>query len=89
MFSVGTLSISTAVGALYAYHFLGTGDSTYSFLFGILLSSNERLPIADELFEEGRYPILTTMLQCESIFNNLFVWSVLGQMYPEVNDVKT
>ncbi|XP_075550297.1 sperm-specific sodium:proton exchanger-like [Dermacentor variabilis] len=77
VFAVGTLVISTAVSALYAYSFLGPMNINDCLLFGILLCSNERLPIADELFEEGRYPILTTMLQAESILNNLFVWSVL------------
>ncbi|XP_077564293.1 uncharacterized protein LOC144179724 [Haemaphysalis longicornis] len=77
VFSVFTLFISTGVSALYAYTFLDTTEINYSLLFGILLCSNERLPIADALFEEGRYPILTTMLQAESILNNLFVWSVL------------
>ncbi|XP_065302030.1 sperm-specific sodium:proton exchanger-like [Dermacentor albipictus] len=77
VFSVGTLGISTVVSALYAYTFLGTKGINNCLLFGILLCSCERLPIADQLLEEGRYPILTTMLQAESIVNNLFVWSVL------------
>lgn len=80
VFSVGTLAISTVVSALYAYTFLDTKSINNSLLFGILLCSCERLPIADQLLEEGRYPILTTMLQAESIVNNLFVWSVLDNV---------
>ncbi|KAL1479245.1 hypothetical protein MTO96_052010 [Rhipicephalus appendiculatus] len=84
VFAVGTLVISTVVSALYAYSFLGPMNINDCLLFGILLCSNERLPIADELFEQGRYPILTTMLQAESVLNNLFVWSVLDII--EAND---
>ncbi|CAN8013525.1 unnamed protein product [Ixodes persulcatus] len=57
---------------------MGTNTLKNSLIFGILLCSNERFPMADKLFEEGRYPILTTMLQAESALNNIFVWSVLG-----------
>ncbi|KAG0419689.1 hypothetical protein HPB47_003935 [Ixodes persulcatus] len=78
VFSVGTLGISTLVCALYAFIFMGTNTLKNSLIFGILLCSNERFPMADKLFEEGRYPILTTMLQAESALNNIFVWSVLG-----------
>ncbi|KAH7946321.1 hypothetical protein HPB49_023200 [Dermacentor silvarum] len=84
VFSVGTLGISTVVSALYAYTFLGTKGIKNCLLFGILLCSCERLPIADQLLEEGRYPILTTMLQAESIVNNLFVWSVLDTVEAHV-----
>ncbi|XP_075749258.1 uncharacterized protein LOC142814402 [Rhipicephalus microplus] len=85
VFSVGTLGISTVVSALYAYTFLGTKGINNCLLFGILLCSSERLPIADELLEEGRFPILTTMLQAESIVNNLFVWSVLDTVEAHEN----
>ncbi|KAH6931562.1 hypothetical protein HPB50_025259 [Hyalomma asiaticum] len=84
VFAVGTLAISTVVSALYAYSFLGPMNINDCLLFGILLCSNERLPMADELFEEGRYPILTTMVQAESVLNNLFVWSVLDVIEADV-----
>ncbi|XP_040356711.1 sodium/hydrogen exchanger 7-like [Ixodes scapularis] len=80
VFSVGTLGMSTAVSALYAFSFLETKNVRNSVLFGILLCTVERVPVADELFKEGRYPVLTTMLQAETIVNNLVVWSFLRQM---------
>ncbi|XP_064471650.1 sperm-specific sodium:proton exchanger-like isoform X2 [Ornithodoros turicata] len=80
VFAVGTLGISTVVCALYGYSYINNGSLKSSLIFAILLCSNERLLIADHLFQEGRYPILTTMLQAESILNNLFVWTTLDQM---------
>ncbi|KAM7314172.1 sodium/hydrogen exchanger 7-like [Ixodes scapularis] len=84
VFSVGTLGMSTAVSALYAFSFLETKNVRNSVLFGILLCTVERVPVADELFKEGRYPVLTTMLQAETIVNNLVVWSFLRQMASKV-----
>ncbi|XP_064469293.1 sperm-specific sodium:proton exchanger-like [Ornithodoros turicata] len=87
VFSVGTLGISTVVCSLYAYNFINTGSVRSSLLFAILLCSNERLPISDQLFQEGRYPILATMLQSESVLNCLFLWSMLDQMERDLDGI--
>ncbi|CAN7981095.1 unnamed protein product [Ixodes pacificus] len=84
IFSAGTLGMSTAMSALYAFSFLETKNVRNSVLFGILLCIVERVPIADELFKEGRYPVLTTMLRAETIVNNLVVWSFLRQTASKV-----
>ncbi|CAN7938980.1 unnamed protein product, partial [Ixodes hexagonus] len=80
VFSAGTLGMSAVLSAIYAFSVMDTKSVRYSVLFGIFLCSNERIPIADELFEQGRCPILRSMLQAESIMNNVVVWSFLRQM---------
>ncbi|XP_077484930.1 sperm-specific sodium:proton exchanger-like [Amblyomma americanum] len=45
------------------------------------MSSVERLPMTDALFEEGRYPVMTTMVQSEALFNAVLTWCIFGYFH--------
>ncbi|KAL1424524.1 hypothetical protein MTO96_020073 [Rhipicephalus appendiculatus] len=79
-FSLGTFGISLAMATVFVMHRIA--DSTWPFreclLFGVYMSCIERLPMSDALFEEGRYPVMTTMMQSETLFNAVMTWCIFG-----------
>ncbi|XP_075550223.1 sperm-specific sodium:proton exchanger-like [Dermacentor variabilis] len=80
IFSLGTFGITLALATLFVTHRIA--DSTWSFheclLFGVYMSCIERQPMSDALFEEGRYPVITTMVQSEALFNAVMTWCIFG-----------
>ncbi|KAH6930946.1 hypothetical protein HPB50_021060 [Hyalomma asiaticum] len=80
VFSLGTFGISLAMATMFVMHRIA--DSTWPFreclLFGVYMCCVERLPMSDALFEEGRYPVMTTMMQSETLFNAVMTWCIFG-----------
>ncbi|XP_072144445.1 sperm-specific sodium:proton exchanger-like [Dermacentor andersoni] len=80
IFSLGTFGITLALATMFVMHRIA--DSTWSFheclLFGVYMSCIERQPMSDALFEEGRYPVITTMVQSEALFNAVMTWCIFG-----------
>ncbi|XP_075749275.1 sperm-specific sodium:proton exchanger-like [Rhipicephalus microplus] len=75
-----SLGISLAMATVFVTHRIA--DSTWPFreclFFGLYMSCIERLPMSDALFEEGRYPVMTTMMQSEALFNAVMTWCIFG-----------
>ncbi|XP_075549515.1 sperm-specific sodium:proton exchanger-like isoform X2 [Dermacentor variabilis] len=80
IFSLGTFGITLALATVFVTHRIA--DSTWPFreclLFGVYMCLIERLPMSDALFEEGRYPVMTTMMQSEALFNAVMTWCIFG-----------
>ncbi|KAH8022616.1 hypothetical protein HPB51_000916 [Rhipicephalus microplus] len=78
LFSLGTFGISLAMATVFVTHRIA--DSTWPFreclFFGLYMSCIERLPMSDALFEEGRYPVMTTMMKSEALFNAAVTWCI-------------
>ncbi|XP_064472024.1 uncharacterized protein LOC135386181 isoform X2 [Ornithodoros turicata] len=93
VFSIGTFSITLLMSTVYAMH--RVSDGTWPFrecvFFGVFMSCVERLPMSDELFKEGRFPVMATMIQSEALFNAAMSWCIFGyytdDREPELNSI--
>ncbi|CAN7981238.1 unnamed protein product, partial [Ixodes pacificus] len=82
VFCIGTFS-ATAILA-YAYAAKQVADETWdirqSLFFAIFMCCVERMPLSALLFEEGRYPVISTMIQSEALFNTAISWCLFGYL---------
>ncbi|XP_049524957.1 uncharacterized protein LOC119456640 [Dermacentor silvarum] len=80
VFSIGTFSLTIVMASVYAFH--RVSDITWSVrecvFFGLFMCSVERVPLSNVIFDEGRYPVVATMMQSEALFNAGMAWSVFG-----------
>ncbi|XP_065285634.1 sperm-specific sodium:proton exchanger-like [Dermacentor albipictus] len=80
VFSVGTFSLTIVMASVYAFHRVadGTWSPRECVFFGLFMCSVERVPLSNIIFDEGRYPVVATMIQSEALFNAGMTWSVFG-----------
>ncbi|XP_072144420.1 sperm-specific sodium:proton exchanger-like [Dermacentor andersoni] len=87
VFSVGTFTITIVMASVYALH--KVSDGTWSIrdcvFFGLFMCSVERVPLSSVIFDEGRYPVIATMIQSEALFNTGMTWCVFGFLGGNVN----
>ncbi|XP_077564822.1 sperm-specific sodium:proton exchanger-like [Haemaphysalis longicornis] len=71
VFCMGTFGITLFIAYVFVDARIADGSWSFRdiFMFGVYMSCVERLPMTDELFEEGRYPVMATMVQSEALFN--------------------
>ncbi|XP_064472111.1 uncharacterized protein LOC135386228 [Ornithodoros turicata] len=79
VFSIGTFSISAGMAYLYARKIADdTWKTNECIFFGLFLCCVERMPLSDVLFDEGRYPVIATMIQSEALFSTAIMWFLYG-----------
>nr|XP_054926203.1 uncharacterized protein LOC129384633 [Dermacentor andersoni] len=75
------------MASVYALH--KVSDGTWSIrdcvFFGLFMCSVERVPLSSVIFDEGRYPVIATMIQSEALFNTGMAWCVFGFLGGNVN----
>ncbi|KAL1479243.1 hypothetical protein MTO96_052008, partial [Rhipicephalus appendiculatus] len=80
VFSIGTFSMTIVMASVYALR--KVSDGTWSVrecvFFGLFMCSVERVPLSSIIFDEGRFPVIATMIQSEALFNTGMTWCVFG-----------
>ncbi|CAN7937778.1 unnamed protein product, partial [Ixodes hexagonus] len=89
VFSIGTFSATVIMA--YAYAAKRVADETWDFrecfIYAIFMCSVERMPLSALLFEEGRYPVIATMMQSEALFNTAITWCLFGFLMTNSEDL--
>ncbi|KAH6931565.1 hypothetical protein HPB50_025262 [Hyalomma asiaticum] len=87
VFSIGTFSMTIVMASVYALR--KVSDGTWSVrecvFFGLFMCSVERVPLSSIIFDEGRYPVIATMIQSEALFNTGMTWCVFGFLRGNAN----
>ncbi|XP_064470464.1 uncharacterized protein LOC135385200 isoform X2 [Ornithodoros turicata] len=79
VFSIGTFSMTAVMTYLYASKRIAENWAwRETFFFALFLCSVERMPLSDVLFDEGRFPVIATMIQSEALFNTAITWFLYG-----------
>lgn len=87
VFSIGTFSMTIVMASVYALRKVsdGTWTARECVFFGLFMCSVERVPLSGIIFEEGRYPVLATMIQSEALFSTAMTWCVFGFLKGNAN----
>ncbi|XP_064472021.1 sperm-specific sodium:proton exchanger-like isoform X2 [Ornithodoros turicata] len=89
IFCIGTTAMHATLCSRFVALFLdGTYPSAWIIVLGCLFSCSQRESMFVTNLQKDRYPILSTMLNCESLVSNILAWDVMTFTYSSaVHDV--